>query len=42
MVPPVQQQDGGEGAEADQADGGETADENGGQGPPAPWRAAAR
>jgi hypothetical protein len=42
MGPPVQQQHGGEGAEADQADGGKTADEDGGKGPPAPWRAAAR
>jgi hypothetical protein len=42
MGAPVQQQHGGEGAEADQADGGQTADEDGGQGPPAPWRAAAR
>ena len=42
MGTPVQQQHGGEGAEADQADGGKTADEDGGQGPPAPWRAAAR
>ena len=42
MVPPVQQQDGGEGAEADEADGGETADEDGGQGSPSPRRAAAR
>jgi hypothetical protein len=30
MVAPVQQQDGGEGAEADEADGGKTADEDGG------------
>jgi hypothetical protein len=42
MGPPVQQQHGGEGAEADQADGRKTADENGGQGPSAPRRTAAR
>jgi hypothetical protein len=40
MGPPVQQQHGGEGAQADQADGSKTADEDGGQGPPAPGRAA--
>jgi hypothetical protein len=42
MVAPVQQQDDGEGAEADEADGGKTTDEDGGQGPPAPRRGPAR
>jgi hypothetical protein len=42
MGPPVHQQHDGEGAEADQADGRKTADEDGGQGPPTSWRAAAR
>jgi hypothetical protein len=42
MGPPVQQQHGGEGAQADQADDGKTDDKNGGQGPPTPGRAAAR
>jgi hypothetical protein len=42
MVAPVQQQDGGEGAKANEADGGETADEDGGQGSPSPRRGPAR
>jgi len=42
MRPPVHQQHGGEGAEADQADGRNPADEDGGPGPSAPPRTAAR